>query len=82
MKFKGLYTAMTALSLVVAPTLAAAAPVATPLTQPATETVAGDNAFAGSALLIALLAVAAVGAGIAAAVSHHDDKSPNAPTSP
>lgn len=82
MKFKGLYTAMTAFSLIAAPTLAAAAPVATPLTQPATETVDGDNAVSGSSLLIALLAVAAVGAGIAAATSHSNDKSPNAPVSP
>ncbi len=78
MKFKGLYTAMAAVSLIAAPTLAAAAPVATPLTQPATETVDGDNAFAGTALIILLLAAGAVAAGVAAGTSNTND----APTSP
>lgn len=78
MKFKGIYTAMTALSLVAAPTIAAAAPVATPLTQPASESVQGDNALAGgSGIIIAILAVVAIGAGIAAGVSNHDH--PNSP---
>lgn len=78
MKFKGLYTAMTAASLLVAPTLAAAAPIATPLTQPATETVDGDNAFAGVGVVILILAAGAVAGGIAAATSNTSDT----PTSP
>ncbi|WP_242138016.1 hypothetical protein [Sphingomonas sp. TREG-RG-20F-R18-01] len=77
MKFKGLYTAFTAASLIAAPTLAAAAPVATPLTQPAGETVDGDNALAGSSLIIAILAVGAIAGGIVAAASNNDS-----PTSP
>ena len=84
MKFKGLYTAMTALTLVAAPTLAAAAPIATPLTQPATETVSGDNAAVeGSSFVVLLAAVAAVGLGIYVAVDKNDS-SPNGslPTSP
>ena len=79
MKFKGIYAAVTALSLVAAPTLAAAAPIATPLTQPATESVEGDNAFTGSAVVIAILAVAAVGAGIYVAVDNDDDDLPTSP---
>ncbi|WP_156363708.1 hypothetical protein [Sphingomonas sp. Leaf357] len=79
MKFKGFYTAMTAASLLAVPTLAAAAPIATPLTQPATEKVDGDNAaVGGSSLIIALAAVAAIGAGIYVAVDKNDTK----PTSP
>lgn len=79
MKFKGLYTAMTALTLVAAPTLAAAAPIATPLTQPATETVTGDNqAVEGSSIFILIAAVAAIGAGIYIAVDKNDT-SPNSP---
>ncbi|WP_242185193.1 hypothetical protein [Sphingomonas sp. CARO-RG-8B-R24-01] len=77
MKFKGLYTAFAAASLIAAPTLAAAAPVATPLTQPAGETVDGDNALAGSSLIIAILAVGAIAGGIVAAASNNDS-----PTSP
>lgn len=79
MKFKGFYTAMSAVALLAVPTLAAAAPIATPLTQPATEEVDGDNAaVGGSSLIIALAAVAAIGAGIYVAV----DKNDTAPTSP
>lgn len=77
MKLEVFYTAMTALSLVAAPTIAAAAPVATPLTQPATESVDGDNALAGGGFLIAALAVVAVGLGIYA-VADSNDK-PNSP---
>ncbi len=77
-KFKGIYTALTALSLVAAPTIASAAPVATPLTQPATESVQGDNALAGgTGFIIAILAVAAIAAGIVAAAKNHDK--PNSP---
>ena len=76
-KLKALYTAMTALSLVAAPTIAAAAPVATPLTQPASESVEGDNALAGGGFLIAALAVVAVGLGIYAAADSDDE--PNSP---
>lgn len=82
MKFKGLYTAMTALSLIAAPTLAAAAPIATPLTQPATETVQGDSELnGGSSIFVLLLALAAIGAGIWAATSSDSDPV-TAPTSP
>ena len=77
MNLKALYTAMTALSLVAAPTVAAAAPVATPLTQPATEMVDGDNALAGGGFMIAAFAVVAIGLGVFIAVDK-DDK-PNSP---
>lgn len=77
MKLKCLYTAMAALSLVAAPTIAAAAPVATPLTQPAAETVDGDNALAGGGFLIAALAVVALGLGVYVAAD--SDDSPNSP---
>ena len=80
MKFKGIYAAVTALSLVAAPTLAAAAPIATPLTRPATETVEGDNALVGgSGIVIAVLAVAAVAAGIYVAVDNDDEDLPTSP---
>lgn len=79
MKFKGLYTAMTALTLVAAPTLAAAAPIATPLTQPATEAVAGDNAaIEGSSFIVLFAAVAAIGLGVYVAVDKNDSE-PNSP---
>lgn len=79
MKFKGIFTAMTALSLVAVPTLAAAAPVATPLTQPASQTVQGDNAaIGGSSLLLLILALAAIGGGVYAATTHNNDR-PNSP---
>jgi hypothetical protein len=58
---------------------AAAAPIATPLTQPATESVEGENAFTGSAVIIAILAVAAVGAGIYVAVDNDDEDLPTSP---
>lgn len=77
MKLTVLYTALAALSLVAAPTLAAAAPVATPLTQPATESVDGDNALSGGGFLIAALAVVAIGLGIYAAAN--SDDSANSP---
>jgi len=76
-KFKGLYTAFAAASLIVAPTLVAAAPIATPLTQSAGETVDGDNAVVGSGIFIAVLAVGAIAAGAVAAASNNDS-----PTSP
>lgn len=77
-KFKAFSTALAALSLVAAPTIAAAAPVATPLTQPATESVDGDNALAGGGVLIALLAVAAIAAGVVVVATENND-SPNSP---
>ncbi len=77
MKLKSVYTAMAAFSLVAAPTIAAAAPVATPLTQPANESVDGDNALAGGGFLIAALAVVAVGLSIYVAAD--SDDSPNSP---
>jgi hypothetical protein len=77
MKLKALYTAMAALSLVAAPSIAAAAPVATPLTQPATESVDGDNALAGGGFIIAAFAVVAIGLGVYVAAD--SDDSPNSP---
>ncbi|KQN07415.1 hypothetical protein ASE79_18880 [Sphingomonas sp. Leaf28] len=68
---------MAALSLVVTPTIAAAAPVATPLTQPATESVDGDNALAGGGFIIAAFAVVAIGLGVYVAAD--SDDSPNSP---
>jgi len=76
-KLKFLYTAVAAFSIAATPTIAAAAPVATPLTQPATESVDGDNALAGGGFIIAALAVVAVGLGIYAAAD--SDDSPNSP---
>jgi len=77
-KFKAFNTAIAALSLVAAPTMAAAQPIATPLTQPASENVAGDNAFAGGGgFIILILAVVAVGLGIYAAADADDQ--PNSP---
>jgi hypothetical protein len=83
-KFKGVYTAITALSLVIVPTMAAAVPVATPLTQPASESVQGDDALVGggSGFILAILAIAAVAAGIAAGTGlgqHHHNDHPNSP---
>lgn len=77
MKLRSLYTAMAALSLVAAPSIAAAAPVATPLTQPATESVDGDNALAGGGFIIAAFAVVAIGLGVYVAAD--SDDSPNSP---
>lgn len=77
MKLNSLYTAMAALSLVAAPSIAAAAPVATPLTQPATESVDGDNALAGGGFIIAAFAVVAIGLGVYVAAD--SDDSPNSP---
>ena len=84
MKMKSFYTAMTALSMVVASTASAAAPVATPLTQkavsqPASETVDGENAARGrgTGFIVLLLAIGAIGLGIWAAVD--GDSSPNSP---
>lgn len=77
MKLKSFYTAMAALSLVAAPSIASAAPVATPLTQPATESVDGDNALAGGGFIIAAFAVVAIGLGVYVAAD--SDDSPNSP---
>ncbi|MEG8033634.1 hypothetical protein QP179_19680 [Sphingomonas aurantiaca] len=68
---------MAALSLVAAPSIAAAAPVATPLTQPATESVDGDNALAGGGFIIAAFAVVAIGLGVYVAAD--SDDLPNSP---
>ena len=83
MKFKVIYAVTAALSTVAVPTLAAAAPVAvaanhavtkpvsTPLTQPASENVNGDNAaIQGTSLVLLALAIAAIAGGIAAATSN------------
>lgn len=82
MKLKGFYTAMTALSMVVAPTVAAAAPIATPLTQPtpASEDVSGDSSLVGGAgFFILLLAVGAIAAGVAAGASNTNTDVPTSP---
>ena len=78
---KAFYTALTAISLVTAPTVAAAAPIATPLTQQASESVDGDNALAGrsggAGFIIVALAVVFIGIGIYIAVDKKDR--PNSP---
>ena len=74
---KGLYTAVAALSLVTAPTIAAAAPISASVTQPAAETVEGENALAGGGFIIAILAAAAVIVGIIIIVEEDDE--PNSP---
>jgi len=81
-KFKGISAAVAALSLVAMPTLAAAKPVATPLTAPAVEKVRGDNAaMDSSSIVILALAAAAAVAGIVAATSSGDNDN-DRPTSP
>lgn len=77
MKLKGLYTAVTALALVAAPTFAAAAPVATPLTQPASEVVDGENGLRGGGLIVAFLAVGAIV--LAIFIIADEDDQPNSP---
>lgn len=82
-KLKTITTALAALSLGVAPTLAAAQPIATPLTQtaqPASETVDGDSALrgrGGSGIFIAAIAIILIGIAIYIAVDKDD--SPNSP---
>jgi hypothetical protein len=81
-KFKGISAAIAAVSLVAMPTLAAAAPVATPLTAPAAEKVNGDNAaLSGVGIGLAVLAVAAAAAGIVAAAKsgNNNNDQPNSP---
>ena len=73
--------ALAAISLVAAPTIASAAPIATPLTQPASETVSGDNALKGGrggGFFIAAIAVVVIGLGIYIGVHHRHDR-PNSP---
>ena len=79
MNFKGLKTAVAALSLVTAPTIAAAAPISTPLTQPATETVEGENELRGGrgGFFVAIIAVAVVILGIIIVINEDDE--PNSP---
>ena len=76
MKLKMFSTAVAALSLVAAPTMASAAQpvVATPLTQPAAETVDGDSALfgGGAGFLVAALAIVLIGLGIYAATDGND----------
>lgn len=82
MKMKSFYTAMTALSMVVAST--ASATVSTPLTQkavaPASETVAGENAGigGGTGFIVLILAIGAIGLGIWAAADAGSPR-PNSP---
>ena len=80
MKLKAFSTAMAALSLAVAPTVSAAATVQTPLTQPASEVVEGDNALLGGgvAFFILLFSVGAIALGVTAGVSNDAD-APNSP---
>ena len=83
MRLKALSTAVAALSLVVAPTVSAATPVVTPLTQqnvaPAAETVAGDNALfgGGAGFFVLVLAIGAITLGILAATK--GNSRPNSP---
>lgn len=78
MKFKALHTTLVVLSLVVAPTVGAAAPVQTPLTDPAAESIeAGVGASWGSRIPLFVAAVGAIAAGIASGVS--GDDTPNSP---
>lgn len=80
MNLKGIFMAMTAFALVAAPTMASAAPVATPLTQPAPETIQGDNALAGgSGFIVAIFAAAAVIAGIVVVAKYSGKDKPNSP---
>lgn len=80
-KLKGLMTAMAAMSLVAAPTMAAAAPATVQTkAQPAIEQIDGDNELAGlggGGIIVAILAAAAVIVGIVI-VADSDDK-PNSP---
>lgn len=82
MKYKAFNTAIAALSLLVAPTVAAAQPIATPLTQPAQESVEGDSALRGagfgSGFFVLGLAVIFIGLGIYVAVDKDNDQ-PNSP---
>lgn len=79
---KDIYTALTALSLVAVPTIAVAAPIATPLTRAATETVDGDSALAAGGFLIAGLSVVALGLGVYVASTADDSADEDAPNSP
>lgn len=93
MKFKVFSTAIAALSLGVAPTLAAAQPVATPLTQsgltqPASEQVDGDSALRGrgdddrrhgGGFLVFGIAVIIIGLGVYIAVHNRHKDRPNSP---
>lgn len=76
MTFKGILTAVAATALVASPTMAVAAQPA-PVVQPATEEANGDNALRGGSWLVALLAAAAIIAGIVI-IADNDDK-PNSP---
>jgi hypothetical protein len=80
-KFKTISTVLAALSLGVAPTLAAAQPISTPLTQTASEQVSGDSALRGrggsGGFLIAGIAIILIGIAIYIAVDKDD--SPNSP---
>ncbi len=81
---KTVYTALAALSLVATSTMAAAAtapaPVVTPLTQPASENVAGANQLIGSGIgaVFGVAAVAALVATVVLAIKTGDkgDKPP------
>ena len=82
MKIKAFNTAIAALSLIVAPTMASAERIGTPLTQqPAAESVSGDSALRGSgggvSFIVLALAVIVIGIGIYIAVD--EDTSPNSP---
>lgn len=77
MKLKMFSTAIAALSLVAAPTIASAAKpvVATPLTQPAAENVDGDSALrgrGGASFIVFALAIVLIGLGIYAATNGND----------
>jgi len=78
-KIKAFNTAVAALALIAAPTIAAAQPIATPLTQPAQQSVDGDSALrgGGSGFFVFAIAIVFIGLGIYAAVDSDDE--PNSP---
>ena len=78
MKFRALPAALVALSLSVAPTFVAAAPVQTPLTESASESAEGGAAGSlASRIPVFVVAFGALAAGIAGAANGTDR--PNSP---
>lgn len=76
---KAFKTAIAALTLVAAPTIAAAQPIATPLTQPARESVGGENELRGGGPGFFILAIAVVVIGLGIYIAVDKDDEPNSP---
>ena len=79
---KVFYAAVAAFSLVTAPTLAMAAPTApvvTPLTQPAKETVSGDSQLRGTPLPFVGLAFIVLTVGLILIINHKGSGNPTSP---